>query len=107
MVGASTWFELSVVWVSVGMSACSAVVLFLAARHSFPELRATFAASGVLASIYCGSYVWLAFNFERATDWSALLRPVGMLSWVVAWMLPAAISMRLWARLFAAAKKGP
>lgn len=89
------WWDLIVVWVSIGLSATAGVTLFLAARHSLPELRATFAGAGVLASIYCGSYVWLAMNFERSKEWSALMRPVGMLSWLVAWTLPAAISMRL------------
>jgi hypothetical protein len=103
---AGVWFDLSVVWVSVGMSACAAVFLFLAARHGLPEMRPTFAAAGILASIYCGSYVWLAFNFERARDWSALMRPVGMLSWLVAWSMPAAISMRLYRKLVAAGRKG-
>lgn len=107
MIAASLWVELSVVWVSLGMSAVAAVTCLLAARYSLPELRATFAAMGVLASIYCGSYVWLAFNFEQSKEWSALMRPVGMLSWLVAWTLPASISMRVWAKLRqAAGKKG-
>lgn len=104
----SLWFELTVVWVSIGLSAVAGCTLFLAARHAIPEMRATFAAAGVLASIYCGSYIWLAFNFERSKEWSALLRPVGMLSWLVAWVLPASISMRVWSKLLRSAdeKKG-
>lgn len=97
------WASLAVVWVSFGLSAIAAVVMFLAARHSLPELRATFAAGGVLASIYCGSYLWLAMNFERALEWSAVMRPVGMLSWLVVWTLPASISMRVWSKLRKAA----
>ena len=88
------------------MSAVASVTCLLAARHSLPELRSTFAAAGVLAAIYCGSYVWLAFNFEQAKEWSALLRPVGMLSWLVARTLPAAISMRVYRKLVAAGRKG-
>lgn len=100
------WFDLAVVWVSLGLSACAAVACLLAARHTLPELRAVFAAAGVLASIYCGSYVWLAFNFERAKDWSALMRPVGMLSWLVAWTLPAVISMKVARKLGDHGRKG-
>jgi hypothetical protein len=103
---AVVWFDLTVIWVSFGLSGIAAVVLFLAARHALPEMRATFAAAGVLASIYCGSYVWLAFNFERAAEWSALLRPVGMLAWPVAWTLPAVISMRIYRKLVAAGREG-
>ena len=97
------WASLGVVWISLGLSAVAAVTMLLAARHSLPELRATFAAGGVLASIYCGGYVWLAFNFDRAQEWSAVMRPVGMLSWLVAWTMPAAISMRVWRKLRQAA----
>lgn len=97
------WASLTVVWVSLGLSAIAAVTLLLAARHSLPELRSTFAAGGVLASIYCGSYMWLAMNYERAQDWSAVMRPVGMLSWLVVWTLPASISMRVWSKLRKAA----
>lgn len=100
---ARTLFDMTVVWVSIGLSAIAAVALLLAARHSFPELRATFAAGGILASIYCGSYIWLAFNLERAPDWSELMRPVGLLSWLVSWTLPAALSVRLYSKLRAAA----
>ncbi len=99
------WFDMFVIWASVCMSSIAAVTLFLAARHSLPELRATFAAGGVLASIYCGSYLWLAFNFERSKEWSALMRPVALLSWLVAWVLPAAISMRVWSKLLRSADK--
>lgn len=105
MIAASVWLELSVVWVSVGLSAVAAVTMLLAARHSLPELRAVFAAGGVLASIYCGAYIWLAMNFERARDWSALMRPVALMAWLVVWILPAAISMRVWAKLRSAVDK--
>jgi hypothetical protein len=97
------WASLTVVWISLGLSACAAVALLLAARHSLPELRPTFAAGGVLAAIYCGSYIWLAFNYERAQEWSQLMRPVGMVSWLVVWVMPATISMRVWAKLRRAA----
>lgn len=105
MTAASLWLELSVVWLTVGMSATAAVTMFLAARHSLPELRSTFAAGGVLASIYSGAYVWLAMNFERAREWSALIRPVGLVTWLVVWILPPMISMRVWAKLRQAADK--
>jgi hypothetical protein len=104
--GVGLWWDLTVVWFSIGLSAIAACTLLLAARHALPEMRATFAAAGVLAAIYCGSYLWLAFNFERTREWSALMRPVGMLSWLVAWTLPAAISMRLYRKLVAAGRKG-
>lgn len=100
------WFDLFVIWMSLGLSAIAAVTCMLAARHALPEMRGTFAACAVLASIYCGSYVWLAFNLERAKDWSALMRPVGMIAWVVAWTLPAVISMRLYRKLVEAGRKG-
>lgn len=99
------YFDLSVVWISIGLSGIAAVTLLLAARHTFPELRPVFAASGALATIYFGSYLWLAFNLERAAEWSALMRPVGSLAWLVAWTMPAAVSVRLYRKLRAAAGK--
>jgi hypothetical protein len=103
---AGLWFDLSVVWISIGLSATAAVTLFLAVRHGLPEMRPAFASAGILAAIYCGSYVWLAFNFERAREWSTLMRPVGTVSWLVTWTIPAAISMRLYRKLVAAGRKG-
>lgn len=105
MIAASLFFDLFVIWTNAVLAAIAAVTLLLAARHSFPELRATFAAGGVLASIYTGSYIWLAMNLERAKEWSQLMRPVGMVAWLVAWILPAAISMRVWSKLLRSADK--
>ena len=99
MIAASPTLPLVVVWVSVGLSAFAAVACLLAARDGLPEMRWAHAGAGVLASIYCGSYIWLGFHFERAADWSQVMRPVGMVSWTIAWASPALISVHIWRRL--------
>ena len=107
MIATSVWFDMFVVWANVGLSAIATVALLMASFRSFPELRASRAAAGVLAAIYCGSFIWLAFNYERSKEWSQLMRPVALLAWVIVWILPPISSMRLFARLAAAAKREP
>ena len=91
--------SLMVVWLNLGMSLVAASVCRYAARHTFPELRPVFAATTILALIYSGAYVWLAFNLERSGVWSQYVRPVSLVAWPVAWMCPAALSVILWLRI--------
>lgn len=91
--------RLVVVWVNVAMSFTACGTMIAASRHSFPELRPAFAAGGVLAAIYCGAYLWLGFNLERSAEWSTYVRPVSLIAWPVAWIVPASVSMRLWRKL--------
>lgn len=95
----SVWFDMFAIWMNAGMSAVAAVTMLIASRHSFPEFRAVRAAGGVLASIYCGAYIWLAFHLERSREWSNLLRPVALLVWPIVWIIPTVLSMRLWSKL--------
>ena len=90
---------LFVIWCSLAMSLTAALVCAYASRHSFPELRPVFAASGVLALIYSGAYLWLGFNIERSAQWSQYVRPVGLIAWPVAWIFPPAMSVLLYMRV--------
>ncbi len=90
------WSDLGIIWASIGMSSCAAVAMAIAARHSFPELRPLFAAGSTLATIYAVAYVWLAFHFERAAEWTSVVRPVSLFAWLVVWIMPALASVRLW-----------
>ena len=105
VLSATLGFNVAIAVINTVLSAAAAITLLLAARHSLPELRPVFAGAGVLASIYCGSYFWLIFNLDRAARWSELIRPVGLLSWPIAWIAPAAISMKLFSKLRKAAGK--
>lgn len=91
--------SLFVVWCTVALTVLAAIVHWYASRHSFPELRPVFAAAGVLALIYMGFYVWLAFNLERSGDWSSYIRPVGLIAWPVVWIAPPAWSVLIWVRV--------
>ena len=92
--------------ISLVLSAGAALMLARAAWHGIPDFRVAFAASAAWAAVYCVSYVWLSMHPQRAADWSAVMRPVGMMSWAVAWALPGAISVRVWSRTQRAIAKG-
>lgn len=38
-----------------------------------------------LSFTYMFSYAWLAFHIDAAADWSAVMRPISIISWGVAW----------------------
>lgn len=83
-----TW-SLAVVYVNIICSAIAAVYCFSASRKTFIKQRPMYAAVTALCVTYLGSYVWLAFNIEDAALWSQVLRPVGAVSWILAWAWPA------------------
>lgn len=97
---ASTSLDLAVVWANAACAAIACVVMLLAAfGESMPELRPVRFAGAVLAGIYCGAYVWLAFNLDWSGSWSQYLRPVGLLAWPLVWVMPTMIENRTWRKI--------
>jgi hypothetical protein len=81
-------FALFVVIVNLIFSGVAVATNLWAGRHSSGYLRLLFAGTSFLSAVYFGSFFWLVFNMDQAATWSAWLRPVGMLSWLVAWTAP-------------------
>lgn len=97
---ASTTLDLAVVLADAALAAAAAVVMLLAAfGESMPELRPVRFAGAVLAGIYFGAYLWLAFNLPWSGAWSQYLRPVGLLSWTIVWVAPTLIEIRTWRKI--------
>ena len=48
-------------------------------------LRRMFTVIAALAWMYSLSYWWLFFHPDKPVEWSNFLRPIGIVTWVVAW----------------------
>lgn len=57
-----------------------------------------FFATAVLAMCYAGAYFWLVFNLTSAAQWSMFVRPIGLFSWPMAWLMPPIIVVRYFKR---------
>lgn len=74
--------------VNGALAAAAAATLTYAAAKTIEWLRGLFLVMAALAEFYATAYFWLAINPDRSADWSAFLRPFGVLTWVVAWIIP-------------------
>ena len=45
-------------------------------------LKASLILSATMAFAYCLSYAWLLSHPDQVREWSRIMRPVGMLSWL-------------------------
>lgn len=82
-------WSLAVVYINIICSSVAALYCFKASRKTYVNMRPMYAAITALCATYCFSYIWLAFNVEDAALWSQVLRPVGAISWILAWAWPA------------------
>jgi hypothetical protein len=55
------------------------------ACHTSGWLRRLFTTIAALAFMYSASYWWLLSNPDKPQEWSNFLRPIGVVTWVVAW----------------------
>ena len=65
-----------------------------AAMHMSGWLRRMFNVIAGLALFYALAYFWLVLHLDQVKVWSDFLRPVGLVSWVVAWCLEPIIITR-------------
>ena len=82
-----------IVFFALVFSFCAAITNVYAAL-SFRHTRLSYALwiTAVLAFTYNVSYIWLLTHYDRAADWSQVMRPVGMVSWLIPWTaLPLAM----------------
>ena len=66
---------------------CAAMTSFWAASHSPGMVRKLFVTIGTLALFYSFAYWWLVFDPTIVREWSNLLRPVGIVTWLIAWTI--------------------
>lgn len=83
----SDWEEF-VIWVSLVGSAVSALGCSYAAWklvnwHSGALFRFSLILSATMAIAYCLSYGWLLSHPDQVVQWSRVMRPVGMMSWLI------------------------
>ena len=58
------------------------------------KIRWMFQAIASLALVYCVAYFWLLFNPDKVEVWSDFLRPLSILTWVVAWAIEPVLIVR-------------
>ncbi len=76
------------------LASAAAATLTYAAAKTIEWLRGLFLVMAALAEFYATAYFWLAINPHRSADWSAFLRPFGILTWAVAWIIPPIFILR-------------
>lgn len=82
----SPW-ETSVIWVSASGALLSAIgcswAAFKVVSWKFGALlKASLILSATMAIAYCLSYLWLLSHQDQVEQWSRVMRPVGMISWI-------------------------
>lgn len=84
MIGAALWYV--TIFNILGAVTAFAVNVW-AATNVGGRIRAMFRGIATLALLYVGAYTWLLFNPDRVEQWSDVIRPIGVASWVLAWCL--------------------
>ena len=65
-----------------------------AAWHMSGWLRRMFNVIAGLALFYSAAYLWLVLHLDKVQVWSDFLRPIGLITWIVAWCLEPIIITR-------------
>jgi hypothetical protein len=95
-------------WVTVlsllGSSA-SLVMNWRAARVGLITFRTVHAAIAAISVMYVAGYLWLLFGNVDPVRWSSTLRGISLVSWVVVWVMPAAMSVQINRKMHAAIRK--
>lgn len=76
-------------------AAASVALNWQAARVGLLRFRTVHAAIATIALLYVAGYLWLLFGNVDPARWSSTLRGLSMVAWVVVWLLPAAMSVRM------------
>lgn len=91
------------------LSLIGAVVAFCmscrASRHGLLRFRPVHAAIAVLSAVYVAGYLWLLLGNPTVVLWSSVMRGFSMVAWLVVWVVPAWLSLRVNRELHAAIRK--
>jgi hypothetical protein len=82
----------------------SVVANWWAARVGLFRLRTVHAAITTVSLLYVGGYLWLLFGNVDPARWSSVFRGISLVAWVVVWVVPAVVSVRMSGELHAAIK---
>ena len=81
------------------LSLISAIASFvmsgLAAREGLIKLRPGHAAVSVMSLVYVAGYCWLLFGNPTSAQWSSVMRGFSLTAWIVVWLAPAWVSLRI------------
>lgn len=87
-------FDLFVVVVNMFGAATAGAVNVWAAWRTTAWISRTFLGIATLSFTYAFSYFWLSFHMDNAAEWSAVMRPISILSWGVAWAIEPIVLVR-------------
>ena len=87
--------DVVVITVSVVLASVAAGVNIVASKVGPRPLRVMSTVRGVLAAFYAAAYVWLLAHRDQRAHWSQTLSGVALAAWVVVWIVPAIIAIRL------------
>lgn len=87
-------FGLAVVIVNALGAFSAAVVNMWAAWRTNGWVSRVFLGIAGLSLTYMFSYAWLSFHMESAADWSAVMRPISIITWGVAWAIEPIVLVR-------------
>lgn len=97
MLSASIWGE----WQTQAVNILNAMLALAAgcahiwaALNTRGWLRRMFIIIAAMAWFYCVAYMWLVFHADRVEDWSNVIRPFGIMSWVMAWCIEPILLVR-------------
>lgn len=80
----------------------SVVANWWAARSGLFRFRAVHAAIAAISLLYVTGYLWLLFGDVDPARWSSTLRGLSLVAWVVVWICPACMSIRVTREMHAA-----
>ena len=84
-----------IVAVTCVLAAVASGVNVWAALRGPVALRPMNAARAGLAAVYTAAYIWLLINPDKRLAWSHTMTGVSLAAWVLVWITPAAIAIRL------------
>ncbi len=82
-------------WVNVVLAAIAAVTNFLAGHRGLLVMRPLRYMVGALASLYVALYLWLLLGSVAVAEWSNVVRGIASVAWLVVWIAPAAMGLRV------------
>jgi len=90
-------------WVAVVNVVCvslSVIVNWWAARSGLFRFRTVHAAIAAVSGLYVVGYLWLlgalpGVDAPSVPQWSSVLRGFAIIAWLVVWITPAAMSVRM------------
>lgn len=85
---------LLIVVVNMVGAAIAGAVNMWAAWRTTAWIGRVFLGIATLSLTYAFSYFWLSFHMDKVAEWSAVMRPISILTWGVAWAIEPIVLVR-------------